>query len=157
MSYEPFGDSYGGNVFAHKSVTEDFSRGELSNFTEKHMQYAVYKCAHTVKLFLRVVLVLLVIYMVWALATYIADKVFGVKLFFKKDGFQVLTASTNIVREDRELSTPTLYETAVTTGADRAVTVGADGKPVKLVGESFTEHLMTPEEKEMAQIKKALK
>ncbi len=156
MSYEPFGDATGGVSWLHKTVSEDFTHGELAGFTEKHMQYAVYKCAHTVKLFLRVVLVLLVIYMLWALATYVADKVFGVKISFKKENLQYLGASTDVAREDRELYKPTLYETAAVTGTVNEPTKDAQGKPV-VKPESFTEHMMTPEEKELANIKKSLK
>ncbi len=154
MSYNSYD---GAGVFTHKQVDEDFSSAALAGFTEKHMQYAVYKCAHTVKLFLRVVLIFMIIWMVWAWATYILDSVFGIKMAHRcKEGLQYLGASTDVTLDQREVYKNSLTEQKAI-AAQSATTAGWDGTPAAPPKpESFTEK-MTPEEKELASIKKTLK
>jgi hypothetical protein len=114
MSFESFGNPTGAGMFTHKEVTEDFSSPALAAFTDKHMQYAVYKAAHTFKLFLRVVLIVALVWLIWTVATYIADRVFGVKLAgmlkVKKEGHQYLGASTDIAVETTEVPDKTLQD-----------------------------------------------
>ncbi len=114
MSFESFGNPTGAGMFTHKEITEDFSSPALSAFTDKHMQYAVYKAAHTFKLFLRVVLLVALVYLVWVVATYIADRAFGIKIVNmvsgKKEGLQYLGASYDSALETTEVPSKTLQD-----------------------------------------------
>ncbi len=157
-------DSYSGAGLNFWHNKKHFEAPEvLEGFTDKHMQYAVYKCAHTFKMFLRVVLVILIVWVAWVVLMNVLDKALGIKIVgghmqkspFTQENLQYLGASTEVTLEQREIPVDTLAQKAA--AAQKAFTAGWDG--TKFVGtaaakpEKFTEH-MTPEEKEMEKIKK---
>jgi len=158
MSFEPFTDASGGTNFWK---SDEFKADSLPvGFTKTHMQFAIYKCAHTFKLFIRVVLLILIIYMIWIVATYILNKVFGIKVvgagcMKPKEGLQYLGASADVVRSDLENPVDSLAEKAL--ASQTTSTNMPSVTPATPAKQAFTEHLVTPEEKEMANIKKTLK
>ncbi len=159
MDYESFTD--GGALFHHKETFDPVP----VEFTEKHMQFAVYKCAHTFKLFLRVVLIILIVWVAWEVFTYILDRVFGIKVkemrskFSEKEGLQYLGAGYPL-RDDT--GSPTIDLVAIA-DKERQDAVTAPHAAVPAVApvamqQKFTEHMVkSPEEKLMENIKKSAK
>ena len=124
-----------------------------SEFETKHKDFAVYKCAHAVKWFCRIALILAIMFIVLNLANTIIgakkavvtvkNMITGKDSFSQKEHLQYLGASMNSYRGDTEDNKDTLAAQAAAAAVRDATNIDAPAK--------FTNYRerMTPEEEAM--------
>ena len=161
MDYESFANADGGAWLL--SSDKQQLTAVPADFEAKHMQYQIYRCAHTFKIFLNVALILIVVYMLYSLVIYAHQGYKYVMINIIKtpaaftnmegmDNIQYLGAATNVVRDDT--GSPSIDLKAESVAASQVATT--DLTPLPPTTQAFTERL-SPEEEAMLAIKKTAK